>query len=187
MAMSTTLFAVTPEALAKLEAAPETIHELEAKKTFDTYLWMTLPYFLSGGETDEDDDEDDEDDEGDNEDEEEDDSDDEPEHPLAPALIGTRAVPCNRLENGAFHVVPVQVAKELASLLAEVDLKELKSAVLEADLEEVDDGEVWEELEQLDLTEPEEVAKAVVKDLKGLTAFYAAAAKQGLAVVLYTT
>lgn len=179
MAMSTTLFAVTPEALARLEAAPETIHELEAKKTFDTYLWTTLPYFLSGGETGEDDTEEDDDDS--------EDDDDGPEHPLAPALIGTRAVPCNRLENGAFHVVPVQVAKELALLLAEVDLQELKSAVLEADLEEVDDGEVWEELEQLDLTEPEEVAKAVVKDLKGLTAFYAAAAKQGLAVVLYTT
>lgn len=180
MAMSTTLFAVTPEALAKLEAAPETIHELEAKKTFDTYLWTTLPYFLSGGEAEDGEDED--------EDEDEENSDDDgSEHPLAPALIGTRAVPCNRLENGAFHVVPVQVAKELAALLAEVDLKELKSAVLEADLEEVDDGEVWEELEQLDLTEPEEVAKAVVKDLKGLTAFYAAAAKQGLAVVLYTT
>lgn len=182
MPMSTTLFGITPEALAKLEAAPETIDQLRSKTMFDTYLWTTLPYFLTGGDDDEDDeDEDDEADEGDDEDR------DGGDHPLAPALIGTRAVACSRLENGAFHVVPAEVAKEVAMLLAEVNPAELEAAVLEADLEEVYDGEVWEELEMLDLTEPHEVAKAVVLDLAGLTAFYAAVAEQGLAVVLYTT
>lgn len=179
MPMSTTLFGVTPETLSKLEAAPDTIDKLTSTTMFDTYLWTTIPYFLSGGDEAEDEDEDE--DEGDGDDE------DVPAHPLEPVLIGTRSVPCKRLENGAFHVVPAEVVKELATLLAEVDLADIEAAVLEAELEEVYDGEVWEELEMLDLTEPEDVAKAVLKDLKGLTKFYAAAAKQGLAVVLYTT
>jgi Domain of unknown function (DUF1877) len=189
MAMSTTLFAVTPEVLSKLEASPETISEFESKKTFGTYLWTTLPYFLSGGETelDDDEEEDEEDEEDDDDDDDDEDDDDDARHPLAPVLIGTRAVPCNRLENGAFHVVPVAKVRELAALLAKVDREELKEKVLEAELEELDDGEVWEELEQLDLSEPQDVAAAVLEDLKGLTSFYAFAAKQGLAIVLYTT
>lgn len=178
MPMSTTLFGIAPEALAELESSPDTIDKLTSETMFDTYLWTTIPYFLSGGEDDLEDEEEDEDG-----DEEEDGAG----HPLEPVLIGTRSVPCKRLENGAFHVVPAEVARELATLLAEVDLAELEAAVLEAELEEIYDGEVWEELEMLDLTEPEEVAKAVVQDLMGLTAFYAAAAQKGLAVVLYTT
>ncbi len=177
MPMSTTLFGIAPEALAELEASPDTIDKLTSETMFDTYLWTTIPYFLSGGDDEE------ADDEGEEDGEEEGGA----AHPLEPVLIGTRSVPCKRLENGAFHVVPAEVAKELATLLAEVDLAELEAAVLEAELEEIYDGEVWEELEMLDLTEPEEVAKAVVQDLMGLTAFYAAAAKKGLAVVLYTT
>lgn len=180
MPMSTTLFGITPEALAELETSPDTIEKLTSETMFDTYLWTTIPYFLSGGEDEEEDEED-----------ENEDEDSEAEggaaHPLEPVLIGTRSVPCKRLENGAFHVVPAEVARELATLLAEVDLAELEAAVLEAELQEIYDGEVWEELEMLDLTEPEEVAKAVVQDLMGLTAFYAAAAQKGLAVVLYTT
>jgi hypothetical protein len=193
MAMSTTLFAVTPTLLRSLEAAPDTITELKAERTFDTYLSMTLPFFLSEkpDEASDEDDADDEeeedaDDAADASEDSDDDDDDGHAHPLAPVLIGTRSVTCNRLENGAFHVVPVDVVQELASLLANVDVAGLTSAVLEADLEDIADGEVWEELEQLDLTEPKQVAKALLKDLKGLTAFYAAAAKDGSAVVLYT-
>ncbi|HRC54508.1 MAG TPA: DUF1877 family protein [Kofleriaceae bacterium] len=196
MAMSTTLFAVTPEALAHLEANPESIHKLVSKKTYDTYLWTTLPYFLSGGADEDEAGDDDEAEAGDEaEDEAGDDGgeagDDEEEAEaddlLASVLTGTRSVSCSRLENGAFHVMPVGKVIELAALLAAVKPSQLKDAVLDAELEDVLDGEVWEELEQLDLQEPEEVAAQLVKDLKSLVTFYAFAAKQRLAIVSYTT
>jgi hypothetical protein len=252
--MSTTLFAVTEETLARLEAKPDSISDLESSKTFDTYLWQSLPYFLTteaeeeededdgeeeegdeedeeeeeedegeeeaeaeddegeggdededeeddegeddGEEDDEDEDEDDEDeddgededDEDEGEEEEEDgDEDDQPAHPLDAVLIGDRSVKCRRLENGAFHVITAPRVAELSALLAAVKPSEIKRRVLATDLEEALDGELFEELEQLDLTDPDEVAANVVRDLKGLVKFYAAAARQGLAIVLYTT
>lgn len=177
MPMSTTLLAVSPATLIGIEANPDSIHDVESKRTFDTYLWTTLPYFLTDGQGD-----------GDDGDDDADEADDRGEaHPLSPVLDGVRSVSCARLENGAFYVVPAEDVAKLSTLLAAVDHAQIRRAVLEADLEEILDGEVWEELEQLDLSEAEEVAASVLVDLQSLTAFYAAASRAGLAIVGYTT
>ena len=145
--------------------------EIDREASFSTYLFTTLPYFLTRGDR--------EDDQGEDEDDDR--------HPLAPVLEGARSVACDRLENGAFFVVPETDVGVLSGLLAGVDRTALRDAVLGADLEDILDGEVWEELEQLNLSEPEEVAKGVLSDLEGLTELYAAAAREGRAIVLYTT
>lgn len=176
MPMSTTLLAVSPATLLGLEANPDSIQELESKRTFDTYLWTTIPYFLTDGQDD-----------GEDADEDDEDDDRRGAHPLSPVLDGVRSVSCARLENGAFYVVPAEDVAKLSTLLAAVDHAQIRRAVLEADLEEILDGEVWEELEQLDLSEPEEVAASLLVDLQSLTAFYAEASRAGLAIVGYTT
>lgn len=173
MPMSTTLLAVSPATLRSLEASPNSIHEVESQRIFNTYLWTTIPYFLTDGQDDDGDEDEDEDREG--------------AHPLSPVLDGVRSVSCARLENGAFYVVPAEDVAKLSTQLAAVDHAQIRRAVLEADLEEILDGEVWEELEQLDLSEPEEVAASLLVDLQSLTAFYAKASSAGLAIVGYTT
>ncbi len=175
--MSTQLFAVSAEVLARLEKTPDSIGELEAELSFETYLWQSIPYFLGEGEEG---DEDEEDDEGEDEDDSE-------AHPLAAVLNGDRAIKCLRLENGAFYVISPERVGELAALLAQVKPAEVKDRVLEAELEEALDGELFEELEQLDLTEPAALAAQLLKDLKRLVKFYADAARAGLGIALYTT
>jgi hypothetical protein len=189
MPMSTTLFAVTDETLKQLVAKPDAIGDFESKETYDTHLWQSLPYFLTGGEDGEEGDDGDEDDDEDEDGEEDEDGDDDgdDEHPLSLVLLGDRAVKCKRLENGAFYTfVPSRVA-ELSTLLTAVKPAEIKKLVLATDLEEALDGELYEELEQVDLTEPDDLVKQLLTDLKGLVAFYASAAKQNLAIVSYTT
>jgi Domain of unknown function (DUF1877) len=192
MPMSTTLFAVTDETLKALVAKPESIGKFESKATYDTYLWQSLPYFLAGGEDGEEADDEDDAEENDDEDEDEEpvaeeEDEDEEAHALSVVLTGDRAVKCRSLENGAFYtLVPSRVA-ELSALLTAVKSNEIKKLVLKTDLEEALDGELYEELEQLDLTEPDDVAKRILTDLKALVAFYASAAKQNLAIVSYTT
>jgi hypothetical protein len=173
MPMSTTLFAVSADTIKNLKANPAAIVELDAKDQFSTYLWTTIPYFLTEGEGDED--------EGDE------DEGDEDSHPLANVLTGTSSVDCNRLECGNFYVFDPDDVVTLSAELAAVKSVDIKNRVLEADLEEVLDGEVWEELEQQDLTEPEDVAKNVLDDIKRLKAFYVATAKNKFGIVGYTT
>lgn len=183
MAMSMQLFAVSPEELEGLVKSPDTIMNLDSKLTYSTYLWQSIPYFLGEGEGEEDEDEDEDDDREDEGDEE----DDEGGHPLAAALHGDRSIKCKRLENGAFCIITAERVRELSKLLAEVKPSEIKERVFETDLEEALDGELWEELEQIDLTEPNEVAVQVVKDVKQLVKFYAEAAKAGLGIALYAS
>ena len=173
MPMSTTLFAISAEKLAELKKKPDGIMKLDSKDTYNTYLWTSIPYFLAPGDYD---------DEGDDEDD-----DDSSASELGSVLSGTDSVDCSRLENGSFYVFEPADVENLSTLLADVDVAEIKERVLEAELEEVCDGEVWEELEQQDLSEPKEVAKAVVEDLKRLRKFYADVAKKKLALVGYTT
>jgi hypothetical protein len=177
MPMATTLFAVSAETLARLKAEPDAITALDSKDTYSTYLWVSIPYFLAWDE-----DEDDED-----EDEDEDESEAGPLDQLADVLTGTDSVNCERLECGSFSVFEPSDVATLSAALAAVNLGAIKERVLNADLEEVFDGEVWEELEQQDLSDPEEVAKAVVDDIKRLKTFYAAVAKKKLGLVGYTT
>lgn len=175
MAMSTELFAVSTDVLARLKAAPETIAELDSKETFSTYLWTSIPYFLAeylhDGDAESDDDSDDSDDAT----------------SLANVLSGTGFVNCARWESGGLYVFEPDDVASLSAELALVDLDEVKKRVLEADLEEVFDGEIWEELEQLDLSEPRAVASALMEDLERLKKFYADAARKKLALVGYTT
>lgn len=184
MPMSTTLFAVTEETMKRLEAKPDSIGDFESKEKYDTYLWQSLPYFLTSGDDAEDGDDDEDEEE---EEEDEDDEDDVEEHPLDAVLTGDRTVKCKQLENGAFYTLTASRVVELSALLAAVKPLEVKKRVLAADLEEALDGELYEELEQLDLTEPDAAAAQVVKDLKALVKFYDSAAKQKLGIVLYTT
>lgn len=171
MPMATTLFAVSAETLARLKAEPDAITELDSKDTYSTYLWVSIPYFLAW---DEDEDDEDESEAGASD-------------PLADVLTGTDSVNCARLECGNFSVFEPSDVATLSAALATVNLGAIKQSVLDADLEEVFDGEVWEELEQQDLSDPEEVAKAVVDDIKRLKKFYAAVAKKKLGLVGYTT
>lgn len=193
MPMSTTLFAVTEETLKSLVAKPDSISDLKSKETYNTYLWQSLPYFLTGGEDGEDEEEEEEEEDDEDEHEEpdevsvEEDEDGEDDHPLAVVLTGDRAVKCKRLENGAFYTITPSRVAELSDLLAAVKPAAIKKLVLATDLEEALDGELYEELEQLDLTEPDAVAKQLLTDLKALVAFYASTAKQNLAIVGYTT
>jgi hypothetical protein len=172
MPMSTTLFAVSAEKLAELKKKPDGIMKLDSKDTFSTYLWTSIPYFLAPEDFD---------DEGDDEDDEDGGSE------LGSVLSGTDSVDCSRLENGSFYVFEPADVANFSTLLGDVDVAEIKQRVLDAELEEVCDGEVWEELEQQDLSEPKEVAKAVVEDLKRLKKFYADIAKKKLALVGYTS
>jgi hypothetical protein len=188
--MPTKLFAVTEETLKRLVSNPDSIGEFESKETYETHLWQSLPYFLTGGEEEEEEEEEEEDSEDEDEDEEPqeavDDDDGEDAHPLAVVLSGDRAVKCKRLENGAFHTITASRAAELSVLLAAVKPAAIKKLVLATELEEALDGELYEELEQLDLTDPDAAAARIVKDLKSLVAFYASVAKQDLAIVLTT-
>lgn len=176
MAMSTTLFAVAEEVIDRLKSEPSAILQLESKDVYSTYLWTTIPYFLN-----------DADDEGDDEGDDDDDDDDELSHPLANVLSGTSSVECENLECGAFYVFDPSDVETLSKLLAAVKPSDIKKRILDAELEEVYDGEVWEELEQQDLSEPEEVAKEVLDDVKRLKAFYANAVKNKRGLVGYTT
>lgn len=187
MAMSTTLFAVTSEKLESLEANPESIGTLDSKLSLSTYLWQSLPYFLSAEDEEEEEDDEEDEDEDEDEDEEEEEEDDDEANDLAAVLAGDDSVKCPSLENGAFYTISAERVAELSALLVAVKPSEIKKRVLGADLEEVHDGEVYEELEQLDLTEPDAAAAAIVKDLKALVKFYAETAKKGLGLVMYTS
>ena len=184
MAMSTTLFAVSPEVIDRLKSEPSTIMQLESKDVYSTYLWTTIPYFLNEADDEGDDEEDDDDDDGDDDDGGDD---DELSHPLANVLSGTSSVECENLECGAFYVFDPSDVETLSKLLAAVKPSDIKKRILEAELEEGYDGEVWEELEQQDLSEPEEVAKEVLDNVKRLKAFYADAVKNKRGIVGYTT
>jgi hypothetical protein len=184
MAMSTILFAVAQEVIDHLKSEPSTIMQLESKDVYSTYLWTTIPYFLNEADDEGDDEEDDDDDDGDDDDGGDD---DELSHPLANVLSGTSSVECENLECGAFYVFDPSDVETLSKLLAAVKPSDIKKRILEAELEEVYDGEVWEELEQQDLSEPEEVAKEVLDDVKRLKAFYADAVKNKRGLVGYTT
>lgn len=157
--MSHTLFPLSQDQIDALLKNPDTIGEIHSANSFDTYVCMTLNYFLAGEEE---------------------------QGLLSEVLGGCQSVECSRLECAYFCVVAASKVSSLANALSQIEMQNLKTRVLEADLEEIMDGEVYEELEMASLFTPEETANEVVEDLVKLQNFYAQAARDGLGIVMYT-
>jgi hypothetical protein len=160
MAQGTLLQLVSDEQIAALRKKPATIDKVKAPKggTFLTYYVCSLSYFLTGSPYPKG-------------------------HKLAPALGGKETVTTKSLNCGSFAVVPSADAKKLAALLAKVDVAAVEKKVRAADLDELVD----EDVDDADsLADEDNPAKTVGAQIRTLAAFYEAAAKKGLGVVMYT-
>lgn len=159
--MCTYLQSVTAQTLARLEATPESINELDEPQTFETHFMATVDFFLTGSAYPE------------------------PKHgPLAPALTGVRHVPCKTLENGSFDVVPPERVAAIAQALQAVDVDAVRAAVAAADLDALVEDEEIDEMVDMSA---EEAADTIASDVRRLAEFYAGVAERGAAVVMYTS
>ncbi len=106
--------------------------------------------------------------------------------PLAGGLAGYQNVETNTLENGSFDVVPKNKCEEVADALQAVDLDKFKRRIAKADVEGLVEEEELYDLEAC-IADGDDLGELLSDEISNLRAFYADAAEQSLAVVLYTT
>ncbi len=103
--------------------------------------------------------------------------------PLTAALFGLHFVKSESFEAGHFGIVPARNVRAVLASLEKLDLKKVAAAVASADAAKLADREVYDF--EILLTE-EHPAKALVADIRRLTAFYRRAAARTLGVAMFT-
>ena len=103
--------------------------------------------------------------------------------PLTAALFGLHFIKSESFEAAHFGLVPARNVPAVLASLLKVDLKKVAAAVSSADAVKLAEREVYDfEI----LASKEHPAKALVADIRGLTAFYRRAASRSLGVAMFT-
>lgn len=162
MAQGTLLQMATDETIEALREDPARVADLPAPAggggSFLTYYLCSLNYFITGAAYPSN-------------------------HALGGVLLGLEHHATDALNAGTFGCVPAVSAKDLARLLAELDLSQIEDAVGSADFDDLLDQDV-DDADAL-AAEPDP-AKEVGDSLRRLAAFYAEAARRDLGVVMFT-